>query len=85
MRCILLLLVSVDNLFCDLSRFDPVRLFRAPNNILLLHSIIDTDMPERGATSLINRKTTPQMLDRLLAVQRFFSQANALDPVSNCV
>jgi hypothetical protein len=25
------------------------------------------------------------MLDRLLAVLGFFNQANALDPVSNCV
>ena len=42
-------------------------------------------MPEWRPASLIDTQTTPQMLDRLLAVLGFFNQANALDPVSNCV
>ena len=59
---------SLDDLFSDFCSLDPVRLFRAANNILLLHSIIDTSVPEWGSASLIDTQTTPQMLDRLLAV-----------------
>jgi hypothetical protein len=42
-------------------------------------------MPEWRSASLIDTQTTPQMLDRLLAVLGFIRQIIPLDPVSNCV
>ena len=82
---VLLLLVCVEDLFSRFCSLYAVRLFGAADDIFLLHSIIDTSVPERGATCLVDAQATPQVSDRLLAVERFLSQSKPLDPVSNCV
>ena len=47
MRSVLLLVVAFKDLMRCFGRINAVRLFATANHILLLHSIIDTDMPER--------------------------------------
>ena len=78
-RCVLLLVVAFKDLMRRFSRINAVRLFATANNILLLHSIIDTDMPKWRAPRLINTQATLKMFDRFFAIRRIFRQTNTLE------